>query len=365
VNDLPRCLEQPSTGTQWTLTRAWPRDAGHALVELESPDGRWTAGQWFADRSVLRRVAADTPRPAEAVPNAGVLLQPGGADRRLRSLSRLLATRRAELIVHRPERRAVLRTGDGAAPTYLKLVRRSRAAALITAASRAAPVARSAFTIPAVLRAELAHGAVEWAALPGRALLQLGADESVAPDQLAGAWRRTGCAIAALGRGGTEGLPLRDAATEAETTSRWLRRAAALGLLPPVDVTQVLAPLRSGRPGPNGLVHGDLHDKQVLIPALGPVGLIDVDTLAAGELALDVANLLTHVELRVAQGLLSAPRAALAREAFLSGLDPDSRTLARIPAYAAAVRLRLAAVYACRPRWAAVSRRLLSELCCV
>ena len=81
-------------------------------------------------------------------------------------------------------------------------------------------------------------------------------------------------------------------------------------------------------------------------------------TLAAGDPALDVANLLVHLDLRVAQGIMTSVRADQARAAFLRGYAPDEVTTARVPAYAELVRLRLAGLYAFRPRWRSLAADL-------
>ncbi len=78
------------------------------------------------------------------------------------------------------------------------------------------------------------------------------------------------------------------------------------------------------------MLHRDLHDKQVVVGA--HIGLLDLDTLAVGERALDLANALAHLELRVDQGLMTAAAAGVARRAFLEGADPDPETRERIPA---------------------------------
>src|SRR5690625_6735516 len=69
--------------------------------------------------------------------------------------------------------------------------------------------------------------------------------------------------------------------------------------------------------------------------------MIDVDTLAVGERALDVANLLVHLELREAQGLLPAELAQAARAGFLSGSGAAELPASRVDAYTRATRLRL------------------------
>src|SRR5699024_9179538 len=112
-----------------------------------------------------------------------------------------------------------------------------------------------------------------------------------------------------------------------------------------------------------GLLHRDLHDQQVLIsPNQQRPGLLDLDTAAWGEPALDVANVLAHLDLRVRQDLLTQWRAAAAREAFLGALAPDGATRSRVDAYQVAARLRLSAVYALRPRWRAMAVDLFTEV---
>lgn len=112
------------------------------------------------------------------------------------------------------------------------------------------------------------------------------------------------------------------------------------------------------------VIHRDLHDKQLLLPVgvdSARAGLIDVDTLARGDRAIDIANLLVHIDLRRLQGHLSGPRASAAAEALRSGLGADDATWARVPAYARAARLRLAGVYAVRPGEAQTARALLAH----
>jgi len=107
-------------------------------------------------------------------------------------------------------------------------------------------------------------------------------------------------------------------------------------------------------------VHRDLHVKQVLVTADGEVGVLDLDTLAKGDPAVDVANFLAHLELRSLQGHYSPDRAGLAAAAFVDGYRPDRALRARLTAYTAATRVRLACVYAFRPRWRHLARHLLT-----
>ena len=106
------------------------------------------------------------------------------------------------------------------------------------------------------------------------------------------------------------------------------------------------------------MIHRDFYEKQVVIGSDGQVGILDFDTAAVGEPALDVANIFAHLELRVLQGRCSLRSASHATDALLEGYDSRSKVLARLPAYRDASRLRLACVYAFRPR----CRHLVTEL---
>ncbi|CAN5359699.1 hypothetical protein BH20ACT9_BH20ACT9_00700 [soil metagenome] len=81
----------------------------------------------------------------------------------------------------------------------------------------------------------------------------------------------------------------------------------------------------AGPPGPPVMVHRDFYDKQAFVGNDGRVELLDFDTLARGEAALDVANALAHVELRVLQARLARPAADRVAAAFLEGYRPARR----------------------------------------
>lgn len=352
----PDELHCPRTGTPLILRRAWPRDHEHLLCEYAAPDGARVAGQWFADPRRLRAVAARTPGDVTILEADGVLLQPGGADRRLPALRALTGAPDAELVAHRPERRAVVRRPVGERATYAKVVRPGRAAKLAERAAHAAAAARGAFRTPALRSFDDAHGIVVWDELAGRSLFALGST----PQAVEG-WQRAGEAIACLHDGPTAGVPTHHARDELALTQRWLSHAAGFGLLPPIDVAASLARLLDGAPARIGLLHRDLHDKQLVHQPGAPIGLLDVDTLAVGERALDLANLLAHVELRLRQQRLGTAAAHTARDAVLQAYRPDPATLRRVSAYATASRLRLAAVYAFRPRLRALALELLAD----
>ncbi|SDT55920.1 hypothetical protein [Jiangella sp. DSM 45060] len=361
----PDRVTHPVTGAELVLLRAWPRRDGHVLLEFATPSGERLAGQWFADPVRWAEVAAAT-RGGVDVPARGVVLQPDGADRRLAALAGLVARPGSRLLVHRPERRAVVRLDGDGGRCYAKVLRPGADAALAGRLAALAVALRGVAEMPRPLALPLGDGVLAQSELPGPTLYEAAASPDPSSGPLSGllaGWERLGVALRRLHGtppGAVAVTATHDAADEEAVTTRWLRAAAASGLLPPVDVAALLMSLRSGAPGPAGLLHRDLHDKQAVLQPSGRLGLLDLDTVAAGERALDVANVLVHLELRVAQRALTPSLARSARAAFLAGLDPDDATLARVPAYERATRLRLAGVYAFRPRWRELSRALLA-----
>src|SRR5699024_4556223 len=89
-----------------TLVRAHPRrDRRH--LDLTDEDGQRAVGQWLLDPGAAASVATATDAVAPGrvrLLGEHLVLQPGGADRRLRALAPLVADG-AEIVVHRPERR--------------------------------------------------------------------------------------------------------------------------------------------------------------------------------------------------------------------------------------------------------------------
>lgn len=113
-----------------TLRRAWPRGDDRMALELVTAGGVILAGQSFtrADATsdnqraarVARRSQTTVPTAtAVALPGTGVVLQAGGADRRLPALATVVADPAATLVAHRPERRAVVRLDSDAADEVL------------------------------------------------------------------------------------------------------------------------------------------------------------------------------------------------------------------------------------------------------
>lgn len=322
ITDLDWVRQLHTAG--YRLRRSWPRDDRHLLLEVVDSDGRTTAGQWFADPARARKVRARTAQSRLLGP---VLVQPGGGDRKLTDLATILARPGHQLLAHRPERRAVLCTPDG----YLKLVRPSRHAGVLERARVAASLGLGA---PAVLGSDPTSGTVATAALPGQVLTDLLERGDTGPCV------QVGARLAQLHRAAPPaGTPRHGPEEELQVLRRWTGLAEQYGLAAGQRLPRLPMPRRQT------LIHRDFHDGQVLVDG-DRIGLLDFDLMAVGDPALDLANFIAQLELRGVQGRLADPAAAIG--ATLDGYRPDADVRAALPAYLAAARIRLGAVYAFR-----------------
>jgi hypothetical protein len=338
-------------GEIWHLVRAWPRSTSEVPLELASPDGRRVTGRWFADPTQADRERARTPG-GQAGDDGHLVLHPDGVDRKLPHLAAALAAG-GQLIAHRPQRRAVVRTRSG---TYRKLTRAGRAPALAVRHRQLAAALEGIAEVPTVL--EVGDDHVELAPLSGAGPLDADVRHGTVWER---SWERVGAGLAALAAATPEPeVRHHGAGDEAEVTRSWVRRAVAAGRLPDADLTAVLAPLTADARPPAALAHRDLHDGQLLFSG-ARLGILDPDTLAIADPALDLANLLVHLDLRVDQGLLASPQRHRARAALLEAAAPTPATRRRLPHFEAACRLRLAGVYAFRPRWQALAGRWYAD----
>ena len=294
------------------IRRAWPATDGSLTVEL-------------FDGTDLRagRIGPD-----------GVLsLTPHGEDRKLPALG----AGPGRLVVHRLHQRAVRLADDRA----VKILRPGRAARVKASSTDAVAACDAAgFGSARVLGAT--DDAVEFSLLPGRTLHDL-------RDDALDGWRALAAGWPAFARTELD-LPAHTAADEAEVLRTWLAHAERFSSLDRLGelaaaVDESCAQL-AGAPDPTVTLHRDLHDKQALWDGR-QIHLLDLDTAARGEAALDLANLLVHVELRHAQGTLARPddvRAALSPAVRALRATPQ-----RLSAYARSSRLRLAFLYSFRP----------------
>jgi len=252
--------------------------------------------------------------------------------------------------------------GDGVDARFAKVVRPSQLRQIMAGPEHLGGVADLPFGIPKVVDLDESAGIVTWSRLEGRCLHDLlGHDQ-----QLVEGARAAGRALRGLhGCPPAPAASAHDAGAEIAMLSAQLDR---LRTLEPLVYTRlgdtprrVFEALAQGSCGSVPL-HRDFHDKQVFIDAAGRAGILDFDTMALGEPALDVANMLVHLELRALQQRCSPDAAGRAAEAFLDAYRPDAGVRQRLAAYEAATRLRLACLYTWRPAWRHLGPKLLSSM---
>ena len=319
------CGPAPALARIPGLRRAWPEaDGAIAFEAVDASDGLLRAGR--VDRAGAWRLmpyAADPDLPG---------LTPGSA-----------ADLGGRLVVHRPGRRAVV-VGEH---LVRKIVRPGRARRLCP--PRARRVFESAgLRVPGVVGRGADHLDLEL--VPGRSLHELGDAGLAGWRRLARVWPDAVRDAAAL--------PEHTGAHEAGVLHRWLVRARAAGALDVLDavggrgriersVERACAALDEDR-GPAVAAHRDLHDGQLLWDGCD-LSLIDLDTAATAEAALDLGNLAAHADLARVTGRLGAA----AHDRVLGLLDDVASRLPtasrRLRAYTDAARLRLALVHVFRP----------------
>jgi aminoglycoside phosphotransferase (APT) family kinase protein len=247
---------------------------------------------------------------------------------------------------------------------YTKVVRARRLADTLAAAR----VAVDGVAVPRVTATDAAAGTLTCEELPGRSLHELLADPATTAPDLRTVGAAVGDAVARLHRTRPPATLQRshDAAAEVEVARRWVAQAGAFGLLerattPVRAALDALDGFRTEPAGRPAYLHRDLHDKQLLVTDSCRVGMLDFDLAATGEPALDLANLLVHLELRTLQGMCPSEKATACARALVDGYAPGPDTWRRLPGYALAARLRLAAVYSFRPAGGDVGLALLTE----
>lgn len=281
-----------------------------------------------------------------------VKLTPADHDKKLPALQRALG--HGEFLVHRPGRRAVLRTTEG----FVKVVRPHKVADAAERA-RAFHATGGPLITPRVLRST-DDGELAVTTVPGVSLHQLG--QEVERDTWQSGWAAWADAwpdwVHTPGLG--DHLPRYGVDDEEQTLAGWLLRVemaqpAGLSLSSLRErFGSVMDALQATRRDVWRLSHRDLHDKQILVASVGAApgsraGLIDSDTLALADPALDLGNLLAHVRLREVQNLLSPARAEAAEQLIHDVAGQLSVPGAALIAWCDAASLRLSCVYAFRP----------------
>ena len=333
------------------LRRASPRAHDHLVLEFVDAVGRVVAGQWTPDPGRLAEIASRTrsrcPAAMTPIVDSGghkLLLHLRGADRNLAHLRGIVEAPRCELISHRIGRRAVVRLADG---DYAKVVRPKAFAECLSKSKAGLALANRRFRVPKIRRIDTDRHTIVWGRLAGSSLDTRLNDGDIDAAAAAGA------VLADLHRApAPNDWPRHGADSETRVLARWLARLAGFDAKLHAQLVDEMAEVEralAGTPMQAGVVHGDFHERQVIIGPDGCAALLDLDTLAIGEPALDVGNMLAEFDLRASQGRCDEVMLSRICDAFLGAYRPNAALLDRLPAYRAASRLRLKCVHAFRP----------------
>lgn len=315
------------------VRRAWPATNGELVFEGTDTDGLLRAGR--------------------ILPDGEVHLAPYATDKRL---PRLCVPAGATLVVHRLGKRAVtLHEGH-----VVKHLRAGRAAQLARA-SQAVDLACHRAGIGTAQVLESGDDYLVFERLRGATLHDLAEAGLPGWQELALRWaqlaRPTETEPAGAQATGQDSLPVHGPEQEATVLRTWLGHCSAHSALPHLpELERAVAECSRELLDPQQVTprsqwvtaHRDLHDKQLMWDGTR-VSLLDLDTAAQAEAALDLGNLSAHIDLRLAQGIypahLGAPLAAVITSLSEQlGVHPR-----RLATYKRACALRLSFVYSFRP----------------
>ncbi|MDQ7013379.1 MAG: sulfotransferase [Planctomycetota bacterium] len=349
------------------LRRVWPRHESSLAMQYTDAAGISVPAMWYADEKETQKLGQKLESVGGLlVRSGGVLLalQPNGADPKLPALEQLLQRPDASLVSHRPGRRAVIRLQGNGVAHFAKVLRPSRLGKIMKLYGLMERMNNRAFDIAVIEDADEESGVLLTRELQGTCMADIPASSDAA---LVSACAEAGRALRVMHQKPPAWMDVHDAGAEIGMLEE--RLSCARAFLPELSealssaALSVFDALRE-TPGRETVVHRDFYDKQIVIGPTGRVGILDFDTLAAGEPALDVANMLGHLELRCLQGFCNADAAMGGARAFLHayGNERVREDAARIAAYLDATRLRLAVLYAFWPKWSGLARRILTTI---
>jgi len=278
----------------------------------------------------------------------------------------------ADILKHKPGRRCAIayeiEGPRGAARLFAKLFGSDRGASVLTGMSRIAEAVQAEdLRVPRPLGYEPRLRLLLMEFLEGSALAaDLYAGVSPVPAE------RMAAALAALHEAPAS-LPRRwTRQKELRNTREWIAALAGRGGLPGSRARELLASLEedaSGLPDvADTVVHRDFYADQVH-DCGGRTAILDLDDARRGDPAVDVGNFLAHLVLRPLQFPETAAGCARARGAFLEAYRARRAGSVgegferRVLFYEATSLLRLAGVYAGRPRWSAGLPDQLLDAC--
>lgn len=291
IEEVVRARSRARTGrgffvlTQAEGERAWdrfyPSQRGSWPGRMLEADGQLVHGEFLPDQE---RFVPSSPEADQKLPGLREAMQ------------------RGELISYRPGRRATVRSAESIPPCYIKLVRPVKLADLLSRHELARELSTrhpEGFPlVPNLLAVTPANGSLVLEAEPGTSLHSL----LMLPKKLS--TRR----LQQLAQGlvGLHRIPPAELGDLPQLGERslasWMSFVAgqAAELLPDCRRTLELIDKLPRQQSPGGLVHGDLHDRNLLLHS-GRLAILDLDRLGPGYPIAEVGNLTAHIVLRSLQ----------------------------------------------------------------
>jgi hypothetical protein len=324
------------TGTSWLVQRAWPDNTpGEFVLEVLTPGRPGVRGAHLR-HGRFELIPLDDP---------GLPALRGEAQRGV-------------LISYWPYHQAVVR----AEGRYIKVFGPGGA---IVPAERCAQMDvlldAGNFTTPRILHRSSQEDVIVFSAIAGQTLNELGREAAVCDKAFAGAWEKWSRAWVAELNGShrpaaqsvLDSLPLRSPEWEVAKMGRrvddWLRHNENVPDLSSqrdalrAAAEQVTMNLLRTAPDPLVWAHGDLYDKQIIVPDGDiPPGLLDFDSTARHEAARDLAGLDVHLELHLRHNSMTPARYLTAHTQVLAAAEELHVSPGRFDAYSDAIWLRLA-----------------------
>ncbi|KRE67378.1 hypothetical protein ASG92_15385 [Arthrobacter sp. Soil736] len=325
------------TGTSWLIQRAWPdKTPGEFVLEVRTPGRPGVRGAHLR-HGQFELIPLDDP---------GLPALRGEAQQ-------------GELISYWPYHQAVVR----AEGRYIKIFGPGGA---VVPAERCAQMDvlldAGNFTTPRILRQSSQEDVIVFSAIAGQTLNELGREDAAVCDEaFARAWEKWSRAWVAELNGSygpaaqsvLDSLPLRSPEWEATKMCRrvddWLRHNENVPELSSqrdalrTAAEQVAMNLLRTAPDPLVWAHGDLYDKQIIVPDGDiPPGLLDFDSTARHEAARDLAGLDVHLELHLRNNRMTPARYLTAHTQVLAAAEELHVSPGRFDAYSDAIWLRLA-----------------------
>ena len=268
-----------------------------AQVDGTAPEGSWVVATEWGEVGVWWH-----PHDP-ALPGLAAAATIGGLRSWLATVAPQVDADQVHLIALQPLHRAVVRVGEPGRAVYVKVVAPWRADRVAQAHER---THAAGLPTPRVLAVEPSTGVVVLAELPGVPLAEhvLTGRPLPHPDEIVDLIRR----VADLRL--DDGSDVRPMASSLATASQ-----RVIGARPDLrhDVLELVRHLdRIPVVSHRTTVHGDLHDRQLLVSREGTLtGMVDLDDLGAGDLTDDLGRLVAHLAMRAVDHPELRPRVDL------------------------------------------------------